>query len=153
MVSSRLVNVNVHKGVQCNLCKVSPIVGNRYKCTVCYDFDLCDSCEAATIESHAHPMIKHRVDASDPINTFQSNISNNNNLIECGMVNVNKPLLLEDILKVSPVSSVCPEKEKYRYRLRELRSTFDLKNITDDAILSALVKTNGNFDEAFKFLF
>ena len=37
----------VHEGVTCRKCKVSPIVGPRFKCTVRENFDLCETCEAS----------------------------------------------------------------------------------------------------------
>jgi len=97
--SSMVVNKTVHKGVSCNLCGVSPIVGNRYKCTVCYDYDLCDSCENATSESHAHPTIKHRVEANDKINMFQSNCGFKSIVKKSVHKNPFQPLFIEDILK------------------------------------------------------
>jgi hypothetical protein len=32
------------KGVSCDICKKSNFVGKRYKCLICYDFDLCSEC-------------------------------------------------------------------------------------------------------------
>jgi hypothetical protein len=43
---------SIHQGITCDGCSVSPIVGVRYKCTVCQDFDLCEKCE----ESGKHPI-------------------------------------------------------------------------------------------------
>merc|ERR1719317_233972 len=37
----------IHSGIVCDGCGKTPIVGPRYKCVVCDDFDLCGSCEAA----------------------------------------------------------------------------------------------------------
>merc|ERR1712168_1593920 len=37
----------VHYGVTCDGCEMNPIIGNRYKCVVCDDYDLCGSCHAA----------------------------------------------------------------------------------------------------------
>lgn len=48
----------VHDGVQCDGCKVSPIVGVRYKCAVCKDFDYCAKCEDSL--GHDHPFLKIR---------------------------------------------------------------------------------------------
>lgn len=50
----------VHRQFSCNECKAFPIVGLRYRCTVCFDYDLCESCEAKTGDAHKHPLIKHR---------------------------------------------------------------------------------------------
>ena len=42
------VGANVtHHGVTCDGCDKAPIVGFRYKCVVCDDYDLCGSCEKA----------------------------------------------------------------------------------------------------------
>jgi len=40
----------------CDGCEMSPIVGVRYKCAVCEDFDLCEKCESVT--DHEHPFLK-----------------------------------------------------------------------------------------------
>lgn len=48
----------VHKTVKCDGCGVFPIVGVRYKCAVCHNFDYCEKCEATLTETHQHPFIK-----------------------------------------------------------------------------------------------
>lgn len=35
----------VHAGIVCDGCNVSPVLGDRFKCTICVDFDLCSKCE------------------------------------------------------------------------------------------------------------
>ena len=47
----------VHHGVICSQCKEN-VVGIRYKCYVCKDYDLCEKCEEIIKEKHGHPMIK-----------------------------------------------------------------------------------------------
>lgn len=46
----------VHQMVTCDGCGVNPVVGLRYKCSVCTDFDFCENCEENV--KHEHPFIK-----------------------------------------------------------------------------------------------
>jgi Zinc finger, ZZ type len=41
-----------HMGTKCNHCNNSPIIGNRYNCTQCFGYDLCENCKNMNI----HPM-------------------------------------------------------------------------------------------------
>jgi Zinc finger, ZZ type len=54
----------VHQHVICDGCGASPLRGVRYKCSVCPDFDLCETCEASedlelSHAQHAHLKILH----------------------------------------------------------------------------------------------
>ena len=51
-------NKKVHVGIHCNGCGVNPIVGNRFKCAICDNFDYCEKCESLHKDSHKHPFIK-----------------------------------------------------------------------------------------------
>jgi len=42
----------VHRGVTCDGCKTANISGIRYKCTICCNYDLCESCKAKGDEIH-----------------------------------------------------------------------------------------------------
>jgi len=46
----------IHPNVECDGCGMAPIVGPRYKCSVCKDFDYCQTCEER--KPHPHPFIK-----------------------------------------------------------------------------------------------
>ena len=46
----------VHQGVCCDGCQINPIIGHRYKCSVCQDFDFCSNCEEKI--DHFHPFLK-----------------------------------------------------------------------------------------------
>jgi hypothetical protein len=53
----------VHARIECDGCGEGPIVGIRYKCSVCPDFDYCERCEARI--EHPHPFIKLRTPNQD----------------------------------------------------------------------------------------
>lgn len=40
------LDTNIHIGVRCGGCSTAPIKGNRYKCTTCTDYNLCEECFA-----------------------------------------------------------------------------------------------------------
>jgi len=44
----------VHQGITCDLCAMSPILGIRYRCSVCPDFDVCSSCVTSRTKSGSH---------------------------------------------------------------------------------------------------
>merc|ERR1719326_2079410 len=46
----------IHFGVECDLCGQYPIIGDRYKCSICPDWDCCTQCEP----KHDHPLIKYK---------------------------------------------------------------------------------------------
>ena len=48
----------VHEGVTCDGCGMSPIVGTRYKCSVRKDFDYCAECEERNESEYAFLKIK-----------------------------------------------------------------------------------------------
>jgi sequestosome 1 len=49
-------NKECHVGVECDGCK-GPVIGFRYKCFVCPNYDLCEKCSSAGVHSE-HNMIK-----------------------------------------------------------------------------------------------
>ena len=50
-----------HENVICDGCNSSPIIGDRYKCSVCADYDLCSACEAAGKHPSSHTLLKIKV--------------------------------------------------------------------------------------------
>ena len=54
----------IHKGINCSNCKATDIKGNRYKCTTCSNYNLCEICEGLNIHDIRHIFIKIR----NPIN-------------------------------------------------------------------------------------
>lgn len=48
----------VHERVTCDGCGMYPIVGHRYKCVICHNFDFCEACEDKG--THPHAFLKIR---------------------------------------------------------------------------------------------
>ena len=74
----------IHAGVKCGKCSKEPIVGYRYKCYICDNFNLCENCEKENqiSEEHKHDFIK--------IKNSQNMIYNNNQNYN-NIKNENKP--------------------------------------------------------------
>jgi hypothetical protein len=54
-MQERLSNrVTVHRNYECDGCKATPIIGIRFHCVICEDFDLCEECKFR--EEHPHDM-------------------------------------------------------------------------------------------------
>lgn len=51
----------IHDGVSCDSCRMQPILGVRYKCQVCHNFDLCETCESNQVHDPSHALTKMRV--------------------------------------------------------------------------------------------
>ena len=51
----------VHRGIICNACQRSPVIGVRYKCANCLDYDICEACEPKDHHDPAHVFVKIRV--------------------------------------------------------------------------------------------
>ena len=56
----------LHSGVICKGCK-GPVIGIRYKCVVCKDFDYCEKCEEKINAGHGHPLLKINTPDMNPI--------------------------------------------------------------------------------------
>ena len=46
--------IEIHYGIMCDGCRVSPIRGNRYKCQECKNFDFCQDCYRKNKINHGH---------------------------------------------------------------------------------------------------
>ena len=81
----------IHNGIQCKICGKMPIIGIRYKCSECEDYNLCSDCEEENYKTkkHNHNFIRIRKSNDDDnnnnniinINNINNNDNNNNNNI------------------------------------------------------------------------
>lgn len=61
-------DIEIHQGTMCDNCGASPILGTRYVCLTCENYELCEYCEGDTsvtlsINEHPrnHPLVKIKV--------------------------------------------------------------------------------------------
>jgi uncharacterized protein YegL len=59
-------NLAIHGNVRCDGCFQDPVVGKRYKCRVCPDFDYCESCMKRFGGTHGHSFMMFRTQNSRP---------------------------------------------------------------------------------------
>ena len=84
----------VHNGIKCEKCFKEPIVGFRYKCSICNNYNLCQDCEEKNAQTgeHEHDFIKIRkvetlnrntiINNQNNFNAHNLNINNDNNDFE-----------------------------------------------------------------------
>ena len=69
-----LPNASDHQGVSCSACAISPIIGIRFKCANCPNFNLCEGCAADYSQhhtiSHTFLMLRKPIAADQRIPTF-----------------------------------------------------------------------------------
>lgn len=59
----------IHLKIKCNICNTDNILGFRYLCIECDDFNICSNCERVVI--HHHPLLKFKT-PEDFINFLQN---------------------------------------------------------------------------------
>jgi len=69
------INKSIHSHYYCDECGADPIVGPRYKCSVCPDFDICENCEKTIQHPHLFLKINHPNDIEKLHNNSHMNIS------------------------------------------------------------------------------
>ena len=47
----------LHTNVRCNHCSVEPVRGLRFKCDICYNYDLCLKCMEQRVHDQTHPLL------------------------------------------------------------------------------------------------
>lgn len=68
-----------HYGVECDGCSTYPIVGKRFRCMTCENYDLCEVCENKCV--HNHPMMRiMTVQNNQVVDLVETDKSNRRNL-------------------------------------------------------------------------
>lgn len=103
----------VHNDFVCDGCNVAPIKGVRFMCSVCGNYDLCETCEAKGVHNQ-HPLLKIRKPNYAPakiVCQFNSNPG------------VPQPEVVEQSVKAAQVPAKKPKAGKVRYSGRFVKES------------------------------
>jgi hypothetical protein len=106
----------VHRGITCDGCGVNPIVGVRYQCTVCPNFDLCKSCEAKGEHAPTHPMLQLR-GSPNAGEAVHQNIQCNN----CGVVPIRGARFKCTVCHDFDLCDACEQKGEHSHPMLKMR--------------------------------
>lgn len=115
---SRMFSNIVHPNVTCDGC-LKHLVGIRYKCSVCRDFDYCEKCEEAYSQSHGHCFIKIRKPTLAPKKVFTLVDEKINDKFPC-IKDMIKELLSDNIveLKEEEVNALSAKVQTQKYQVQ-----------------------------------
>lgn len=148
----------VHRRVCCDGCGMKPIIGNRYKCTVCPNFDFCQNCKENRNHDHSFNLIER------PQNFF------NNFGCSDGYDRHNKPWkMMKKFCKGFRKNDCWRERQKeefeckkenikdekdegYYFLAKEIKQNYELE-FDEQFIIDALKKSNGDVEQAMLILF
>jgi chemotaxis protein histidine kinase CheA len=146
----------VHNGFTCDGCGMNPIIGVRYRCHTCPNFDFCETCEQFRGEEHAHPMIKYRNECNwktfEGGKCFWKNKGNFFNKIKKLFHEKEEPIVCNKP-EEKEVPKESPQGGQYAQQAQEIASSFELPGISVKDIENALEKTKGIFEEAIEILY
>ena len=137
----------VHTIFTCDGCGVGPIVGVRFHCTQCFNYDLCEECEKKDLHPQDHPLIKHKTKANfHHMPRFPHHPGPK-------FPNHHGPKFHHCKDLVEPFCRPFRNKFKFHHQIKTLRDTFDMTNFSDEQLIEALKKANGDIHQAVTFLF
>lgn len=71
-------SICIHQGIKCEKCQAMPIIGHRYKCPKCLNYNLCEDCEEMNAEINFHPHLDFIL-----IRIPETSLTNNDFSYEC----------------------------------------------------------------------
>ena len=108
----------VHTNIKCNICFMSPIIGYRYKCKQCSDYNLCQKCHEQNTETMQHQHFFYRIKTKNENNMNSNNMNMNNmninsigsnnmnmNINNLGSNNINNNMNLNNNMNITNTSS------------------------------------------------
>ena len=147
------INKEIHYGIKCQKCLMEPIIGVRYKCSTCKNYNLCENCERDNSESNSHPHIflKYIKKEEIPLNEEDyDNIKENNIINNKDIKNqnnnknekINNNNIFESHIKFDKNLN---EFNNYSYECLTKELNFSVNEGTYNAKFNIILKNNGKF--------
>ena len=140
----------IHNGIMCKNCLQKPIIGYRYKCSECNDFDLCSKCEEenSLTGKHPHDFIKIRNNKNE--NHYNNNknftkFNDDNENHDIFNINNNNTYNLEENDNV--LNEIKDENNENQYSfecLNTAKLTTYLYEGTSECRMQIVLRNNGN---------
>ena len=127
----------VHNNVKCQQCFVNPIIGYRYKCTECEDYNLCEKCEEKNEENQQHPhdFIKIKYEEKDDSKSLDDD---DDDINCCESDELSKKLDLEELKKNN-------SKGPYSCEILDKKLDFYISNNSKIEIIYLTIRNNCKF--------
>ena len=144
-------NNEIHYGIKCQKCFMEPIVGIRYKCSSCKNYNLCEKCEKDNSESNIHPHIFLKYIKKEEIpldedydNKKEGNYINNNNKNQSNnkKEKINYNNIFESHINYD---KKLDDFKNYSYQCLTNELKFSVNEGTKDARFNLVLKNNGKF--------
>lgn len=143
------LNNYAHLGIKCKKCFEEPIIGYRYKCCKCKNYNLCQKCEEKNeiSEEHPHYFIKIRNECKEG-----DEITQNPSSIMLSDTNIN--VINKNIINGKGI--IKSEIDENIDKINEFRRNYELydnEDFSNEKLLEALKKNNFNYENAFGSFF
>jgi hypothetical protein len=103
------LNEIIHEGIKCERCSATPIIGDRYQCSKCPKYNLCERCEEENSidRAHNHFFIRIRSSKNEKLEKKKSNNKIDKNINNKFIVDdiENGKMNKTDIIKINNITS------------------------------------------------
>ena len=137
----------IHTGIKCQKCFMNPIIGIRYKCSQCNNYNLCEQCENENSESNEHPHVFLKYIKKEEQILLDEEEDNNNKFINNNDFDYDKYKNKNNYVYKRPIN--IPRQSNgynnYSYQCLTDELDFSVNQGVKDAIFDIELKNNGNF--------
>ena len=129
------INETIHDGIKCNNCSQKPIIGERYQCSKCKNYNLCKKCEEenSTTLKHKHNFIKIRyIINEENENIIEKENNNNSDDKNNQIINIEKDDNKKEI--------------KYSFKVEDKKDIYLLYSGTKFYEIGLKIRNDSNFE-------